>query len=371
MKDQHSKTLPVEKITFLPDFTPFTEKFPMYEGLWDNWKRCGFTLFHEEIVHEIDKFFHDPQYSSKDFNYSFISTFIFYLNEYYDVDRAFLESGGLTTRYGIIWIRYKIQDFYSKYARIPTPKELLFIRTHLESADYSKYGYSSWERLIAQNLAGSVITERWKGTVGLHEAKRRIISFYDLHGKPPCAHQFPIFYDNCRKGLWKPQGIVTWRDFLSHVFQKKLRTYYNRTWDGALGLQRARRLLYKQIDIHGLIPARETFHSGVTNSLKDGLWIPFGIHSWIDFLWTIHGLTYEQIYRHFTYSKRRYTKKSWKGLDGLTDAMVVLSAYHDQHKKYPTSEMFPTIARMCRNRRWKRWKVVSWEDLMGVVFGKG
>ena len=42
-----------------------------------------------------------------------------------------------------------------------------------------------------------------------------------------------------------------------------------------------------------------------------------------------------------------------------------------EHKKYPTHHDFPTITRMRRNRRWKRWGITSWEDLMRVVSGKG
>ena len=161
---------------------------------------------------------------------------VFYINEFQDVDKAFLEAGGLKNRYGIIWIRYKIQDFYNKHDKIPTHENLTFVHTHLDSIDYSKYGYSSWERLIAQNLAELVVKERWKGQFGLHEAKRRVVNFYILHGTPPSAHQFPVFNECCQKRSWKQQGITTWQDFLSYAIQKKLKTYYKRTWSGALGL---------------------------------------------------------------------------------------------------------------------------------------
>ncbi|MBA7572243.1 hypothetical protein ES708_14019 [subsurface metagenome] len=359
---------PVEDITFLSEFTPIVENRPLYEGLWENWKKCGFILFHEEIVGEIERFFYDPKYSSKDFNYPFISTFVFYLNEFYDVDKAFLEAGGLKTRYGIIWIRYKIQDFYNKHKKIPKSKNLKFISSYLDSTDYSKYGYSSWERLIFKNLTEPVLKERWKGFFGLQEAKRRVIYFYTLHGKPPNAHQFPVLSKCCQKGSWKQQGITDWRDFLSYVLGKKLKTYYKKTWSGALGLHRARILLYKYIAIHDSIPEREKFHSAVQECLKEGRWEPLGIYSWIDLLWTIHAYTSKQILDHINYSRRRYNKTSWKGLDGLTNAMVDLSDYHTQYKKFPIPKNFPTIARMCGNRRWKRWGISSWEDLFQAVF---
>nr|WP_147664596.1 hypothetical protein [Candidatus Prometheoarchaeum syntrophicum] len=55
----------------------------------------------------------------------------------------------------------------------------------------------------------------------------------------------------------------------------------------------------------------------------------------------------------------------------MTNAMVVLSDYYTEQKKFPTPQNFPTIARMCGNLRWKRWGYSSWDDLIRVVFDKG
>ncbi|MHA1611026.1 MAG: leucine-rich repeat domain-containing protein [Promethearchaeota archaeon] len=226
---------------------------------------------------------------------------MFYLNDFRDVDQAFLEAGGLTTIYGIIWIRYKIQDYIQVHGKIPTSKNLKFLHSHLRSTDYTKYGFSSWERLITQNIGKSLVNRRWKGTVGLLEAKRRIRQFYNLQGKPPSAFEFPDFDKYCKSGSWKQQGITTWGDLLSYALKKKLKTYYRKTWSGAFGLNRARMMLYKYIATNKLIPVKEKFHGGVQESLKESRWTIYGIDSWTDLLLTIHVLTSEQISNNIAY----------------------------------------------------------------------
>ena len=129
---------PVEDITFLSEFTPIVENRPLYEGLWENWKKCGFILFHEEIVGEIERFFYDPKYSSKDFNYPFISTFVFYLNEFYDVDKAFLE--GLKPAMGLFGLDIKSKIFITNTKKFQNPRilssfPLILIRPIIQNMD--------------------------------------------------------------------------------------------------------------------------------------------------------------------------------------------------------------------------------------------
>lgn len=152
-------------IKFLSEFTPSSNSCSIFEGLWEKWKQCEFHIFYQCIRKEIERFFNDPEYSIKDVNYRFFCRFISNINEYHDVDRAFLHAGGLSTRYGIIWIRYKIQDYYNTHKKIPTPINLTFLQTYFGSREYEKYGYSSWDQLISKNIPVSILEEHRKNNL--------------------------------------------------------------------------------------------------------------------------------------------------------------------------------------------------------------
>ncbi len=152
----------IEPDSEIPAFAIGQEKITLYEGLWESWIRAGFTFFYREICKEMVKFLYDPYYSSKNPKYPFFSRFITYINEYYDVDKAFLAARGLKTRYGICWIRYRIQKFYNLSGSLPSPADLPFLHVHLNDYDYIRFGYSSWERLIAQNLLKPAEKDRLK-----------------------------------------------------------------------------------------------------------------------------------------------------------------------------------------------------------------
>ncbi len=151
-------------IKFLSEFTPSLNTCSIFEGLWEKWKQCDFGIFCQSIQIAIEHYFNDLEYSPKDANYRFFSNFISYINEYYNVDQAFLDAGGLHTRFGIIWIRYKIQEYYDTHNKMPAPINLAFLQTYFPHRGYERYGYSSWDQLISKNLTSSILKEHWKRT---------------------------------------------------------------------------------------------------------------------------------------------------------------------------------------------------------------
>jgi hypothetical protein len=77
--------------------------------------------------------------------------FVFYILEYSDVDKAFMEAGGLQTRWGIIFLRYKIDEYYKTHGTIPTPLIFKTITDQLTKGDLKRLGYSTWKEFIAKN----------------------------------------------------------------------------------------------------------------------------------------------------------------------------------------------------------------------------
>jgi hypothetical protein len=162
MKDKKKSNNHDDTLPSLSEISFRQRKLSLFEGLWKKWKKCGFLVFYAQIRQEIENFLYNPYYSKKDPHHHFFKCFITLINEYYDIDRAFLEARGLQTPFGICWIRYQIQSHYNNHGILPTPSNLSFLRTHLKERDYEKFGYTSWERFIAQNLTEPSPKDRLK-----------------------------------------------------------------------------------------------------------------------------------------------------------------------------------------------------------------
>ena len=133
------------------------EEIPIYPGLWNNWIENGYQLFYEEMQKELKKYLYESTYPSDYYiDFSFMKKFIFYILKFSDVDKAFMEAGGLKTRWGIIFLRYKIDEYHKKHGTIPTPLKFKTITDHLTKGDLKRLGYSTWKECIAKNHSKSI-----------------------------------------------------------------------------------------------------------------------------------------------------------------------------------------------------------------------
>jgi len=200
----------------------------------------------------------------------------------------------------------------------------------------------------------------YQGLYGLEIAKDELHTFKKKYNRLPKANEFGSIKKAILRGEYRSFNIVSWNDLLKVTFgeinvEREIYTPDNK------GLERAiveLRILEKEL---GRLPtASDKKGNVIRKAISRKKWTSFGIYTWNDLMKKTFGRV-NVIVPVYTADEQ-----------GLQSALNTLRTFKQQRNRLPKSsdKGMSTIKSGIYRKRWIRFGIGTWNDLMRKAFGK-
>ncbi|MHA1150869.1 MAG: hypothetical protein ACTSR8_21830 [Promethearchaeota archaeon] len=270
-----------------------------------------------------------------------------------------VEKGKFKGKEGLDFAIELLKEFKEKNGRKPytTDNQMPSIRSAISRGHWIEFGIRKWNDLLRLTFGEvNVEKEKYKGEKGLRIAIKELTEFEKLYKKLPKSGDLEMksITGMIARKEWEEFGIKTWNNLLDSVFGKNNTFKYL----GKNGLDNAIEKLKNYEKENGKIPSSNVM-MGIRNAIKKGYWLGSGIKEWNDLLLMVFG-------------KVNLSKNTFRGKEGLTKAIEVIQEFEKNNNKLPATydKEVRQIVQSIYNKRWIKFNIKNWEDLLLLAFGK-
>ena len=198
----------------------------------------------------------------------------------------------------------------------------------------------------------------YQGQYGLENAKSELITFKRKKDRLPKANEFGSIKKAILRGQFIEFNIKSWNDLLRATFGEinVEREIYTPDKEGLNRAIKELRKLRKKLE--KLPAANDKKCSAIHRAIYRKKWTKFGINKWNDLMKMTFGKVQGQ--------PPKYTADE----QGLNNAIIELRNFENQNNRFPRSsdKEMSSIKSAISRKRWQKFGVKSWEDLMKKTF---
>jgi len=270
---------------------------------------------------------------------------------------------GLQGKLGLDLAVATIKKFQFKMKKLPrsTDKGMDNVIRGVCKGDWKRFGIHSWNDLLIQTFTEEQIKswEELERKRKFNEAVIKIRKFFQKFQRLPklIDEEVKDIHNTIVNGYWINYGIKKWNDFLLYVFGE---VNFNSTKYVSLdGFNKAKYELQKYYEETGKLPLYDDFE-GITNAIKKGYWIKYGINTWNKLLLYVFGDVNLIINKY----------KGKKGLEFIKHKFKEFE--HKNNRILRTNDKgMSGIYRAVNRGEWTDFGIKDWSELINIIFHDG
>jgi len=281
-----------------------------------------------------------------------------YLSNRMNIKEALFKANGWKGSIGFAYALYHMKFYFDEndiYPLSNSNSKFDQIRKGAEKGYWTGFNIGSWNDLMmfVFNDRNDV---KYAIDGGLGKAITQMKQFQEKNNRLPTSKELVSVNNAVCRGLFEEDGISTWNELMLYVFDDV--NVAKGLYEGIEGFERAKNTMLEFNREYNELPIIS--HSdmvGISNAISRGNFKQFNINRWNDMMRSVFG--------EVNVNTRKYIGKK-----GLEIAKYELKEFRKRTGDLPSykNKEFVSIINAAHNKRWEKFGINSFNDLLMYVF---